>query len=356
MTREEELREIVLKASDDKSNFKDLGIGSEKSAVCGFEFVNNSVASGSSGSSDSGSGSVGTSTSTTVEGRESKRENTFDFDELMKNYKNIGFQASNLGVAIDIVKEMIAERNKFIIKDTTTTTTTAPIDEEKERGCKIFLGYTSNLVSSGLRDMLRFLTQTNQVDVIVSSAGGIEEDFIKCLGDTYLGSFTLDGAMLRSRGLNRIGNLLVPNSNYCKFEDWILPILDQLLLEQKRDGITWTPSSIIKRLGREINHPASIYYWAYKNDIPVYCPALTDGSLGDMIYFHSFKNPGLVIDIAADIRSMNGMCKAMCILYIQMMMMADIFSSCVKICRSSCFCKKDGDAYIRWRSHQASYM
>ena len=34
-----------------------------------------------------------------------------------------------------------------------------------------------------------------------------------------------------------------------------------------------------------------------KNNIPVLCPALTDGSLGDMIYFHSYKKPGLIIDI-----------------------------------------------------------
>lgn len=62
---------------------------------------------------------------------------------------------------------------------------------------------------------------------------------------------------------------------------------------------------MINRLGKEINHPDSIYYWAYKHNIPVYCPALTDGSLGDMLYFHTFKNPGLVLDIVADIRSMN---------------------------------------------------
>lgn len=37
------------------------------------------------------------------------------------------------------------------------------------------------------------------------------------------------------------------------------------------------------------------YY--FQNNIPVFSPALTDGSLGDMIYFHSFKNPGLVLDI-----------------------------------------------------------
>ncbi|MCO5586573.1 hypothetical protein L7F22_040514 [Adiantum nelumboides] len=42
------------------------------------------------------------------------------------------------------------------------------------------------------------------------------------------------------------------------------------------------------------------------NGIPVFCPALTDGSLGDMLYFHSFRNPGLVIDIIQDVRAING--------------------------------------------------
>lgn len=45
--------------------------------------------------------------------------------------------------------------------------------------CKIFLGYTSNLVSAGTREQLKYLAKHRMVDVIVSSAGGIEEDFIK---------------------------------------------------------------------------------------------------------------------------------------------------------------------------------
>lgn len=49
----------------------------------------------------------------------------------------------------------------------------------KETRCKIFLGYTSNLVSAGTREQLKFLAKHSMVDVIVSSAGGVEEDFIK---------------------------------------------------------------------------------------------------------------------------------------------------------------------------------
>nr|XP_048290632.1 deoxyhypusine synthase isoform X2 [Myodes glareolus] len=84
-----------------------------------------------------------------------------------------------------------------------------------------------------------------------------------------------------------------------------MPILDQMVLEQNTEGVKWTPSKMISRLGKEINNPESVYYWAYKNHIPVLSPALTDGSLGDMIFFHSYKNPGLVLDIVEDLRLIN---------------------------------------------------
>jgi deoxyhypusine synthase len=174
------------------------------------------------------------------------------------------------------------------------------------------LGYTSNLISSGLRGTFRYLAQHSHISAIVTTAGGIEEDLIKCLGDTYMGSFSTPGAELRAKGLNRIGNLIVPNRNYQMFEDWVVPVLDTMLEEQEISKGTgeewhWTPSKVIHRLGREINDERSVLYWCYKNNIPVFCPALTDGSLGDMLYFHTFKaSPQqLRIDIVEDIRKIN---------------------------------------------------
>mmetsp|Transcript_34253 Transcript_34253/g.59211 ORF Transcript_34253/g.59211 Transcript_34253/m.59211 type:complete len:275 (+) Transcript_34253:594-1418(+) len=143
------------------------------------------------------------------------------------------------------------------------------------------------------------------VDVITTTAGGVEEDLIKCMAPTFVGDFQLKGRDLRLKGINRIGNMLVPNENYCKFEDWIVPILNKMTDEQVNDGVRWTPSRMIHRFGKEINHPDSICYWAYKNNIPVFCPAITDGSIGDMIYFHMYKRPEFVVDIAADIKRIN---------------------------------------------------
>lgn len=229
-----------------------------------------------------------------------------DYHELFKSMAVTGFQASNLGDAIQLVNEMLEWRlSDEALAEDCSQEERDPAYRESVR-CKVFLGFTSNLISSGIRDIIRYLVQHRMVDVVVTTAGGVEEDLVKCLAPTYRGEFSLPGAALRSKGLNRIGNLLVPNDNYCKFEDWIIPIFDQMLDEQNSQNILWTPSKVIARLGKEINDETSYLYWAYKNNIPVFCPGLTDGSLGDMLYFHSYKNPGLVVDIVQDIRAMNG--------------------------------------------------
>ncbi|KAA1098219.1 Deoxyhypusine synthase [Puccinia graminis f. sp. tritici] len=240
-----------------------------------------------------------------VEGpRFDQDRSTIDLGNLLNAYEAIGFQATSLSQSIEIINKMRSWR----LSDDDPTVERGSKEDESAR---IFLGFTSNLVSSGLREIISFLAKHNYVSVIVTTAGGIEEDLIKCLSPTYLtpdktfGS--VEGKKLRSLGLNRIGNLIVPNQNYCQFEDWILPIFDQMKLEQDQSNAKWSPSKVVERLGHEINHPDSFLYWAAKNKIPVFCPALTDGSLGDMLCFHSIKtdpNP-LVIDIVADIRRIN---------------------------------------------------
>lgn len=60
-----------------------------------------------------------------------------------------------------------------------------------------------------------------------------------------------------------------------------------MLNDQKTKNVNWTPSKMIKKFGEEIKDERSWVYWASKNDIPVFCPALTDGSIGDMLFMHT---------------------------------------------------------------------
>jgi len=199
----------------------------------------------------------------------------FDFEKFLKSYKTTGFQASNLAKAVEIIKKM------------------------RENKALIYFGYTSNIVSSGLREIIKYLAEHKIVDVLVTTAGGIEEDFVKCLGDFKLGTFNADGSELRKKGINRIGNIFVPNSRYVKFEKFVLEILK----EHKNE--TLTPSKLIRILGEKINNKDSIYYWAWKNNIQVFCPAIMDGSLGDMIYFFKSENPQFKLDITDDTCDLN---------------------------------------------------
>lgn len=240
------------------------------------------------------------------------RERDMTVTELVAGMAGMGFQATAVADAVRIINDMVRPSKSSRWLRNLMVSQRAWRMPDADVGTTIFLGYTSNLISSGLRETLRFLVQYKHVSAIVTTAGGVEEDLIKCLAPTYLGSFSSPGADLRAKGMNRIGNLLVPNDNYCAFEDWVMPILDQMLLEQESSKATdeplvWTPSTVIRRLGKEINDTASVYYWAYRNDIPVFCPALTDGSLGDMLYFHTFKSSPQVLDISItrDIRNIN---------------------------------------------------
>ncbi len=204
-----------------------------------------------------------------------------DYGEIVKTFSSSGFQASNFSKAIEIVNKMIRDK------------------------ANIYLGYTSNMVSSGVREVIRYLIEHKKVDICVTTGGGIEEDIIKCLGDFILGDFRAKGSELREKSVNRIGNIFVPNSRYVKFEEFVLPVLEELYQEQKRRGRPLLTYEIVWKLGEQINNKESICYWAWKNQIRIHCPTIMDGSLGDMIYFFKHKREDFVIDISEDTKEFN---------------------------------------------------
>lgn len=217
-------------------------------------------------------------------------------EEVFERYMQIGFQATHLGKAIEIWRKIEAER-------------------KKGEDLRVFLGYTSNIISSGLREIIAWLVKHKKVDVIVTTAGGIEEDFIKVLKPFILGDWNVDNAKLREHGINRIGNIFVPNDRYIEFERYMLPFFERILELQRERGAPLSASEYIHEMGKYMDEKLgpekekSVIYWAYKNNIPIFCPALTDGSIGDMLYFFKEERGDreLKIDIANDIVCLNNL-------------------------------------------------
>ncbi|MEM4605631.1 MAG: deoxyhypusine synthase [Candidatus Pacearchaeota archaeon] len=199
-----------------------------------------------------------------------------DYSKLLDSYLTTGGQATNFSKAVEIMKKM------------------------KKNRSFIYLGYTSNMITTGVRETIKALVKNKKVNYLITTAGGIEEDFIKCLGDFKLGDFSLEGKKLREKGINRAGNILIPNNLYIKFENFVFSVLE------KNEKYIKTPSDLIIFLSKEIKNENSVYYWAYKNNIKVYCPALMDGSLGDIIYFYkNYKNKKFSLDIVKDTEEFN---------------------------------------------------
>jgi len=207
-------------------------------------------------------------------------EEKFNFDNFIDSYKNMGIQATNLGQAIDIVNQMIDEK------------------------ATIFLSCTSNMVSSGNREIIKFLVKHKMIHAISISEGGIEEDVIKCLRPFVVGRFDIPGRTLFDKNISRIGNIFVPSDRYAYFETFTDPFLDRIYAEYKHRNKPFTPSEFIYELGREMerldNKEESILYWAYKNNIPIFCPALTDGTIGNFLYVEMIKHKDYYIDIVGD--------------------------------------------------------
>jgi deoxyhypusine synthase len=204
-----------------------------------------------------------------------------NWEKIMKSFGSTGHQASHLWKAIGIINKMI------------------------ESKAKIYFGFTSSMVSSGLRDVFRYLFEHKKIDIAVTTAGAIEEDIIKCLDDFKIGRFDVSGKELLEKGINRIGGVYAPRRGYTKFEDFIQPVLNKMYDEQNETGKVVTPSEIVWALGEAINDKRSICYWAWKNKIKIYCPAITDGALGDNVYFFKFKNSDFKIDVAEDMYELN---------------------------------------------------
>ncbi|MDO8480528.1 MAG: deoxyhypusine synthase [Nanoarchaeota archaeon] len=202
----------------------------------------------------------------------------FDLQGFLKSYGTTGMQASNLGEAITITKAMMREK------------------------ATIFLSYTSNMVSSGIRESIRHLVEKKKVHALITTTGGIEEDLIKCLKPFVLGSFKAEGRFLYEEGINRTGNLFVPDDRYAYFEKFVNPLLEKLYKEQKKTGKIISAAELIDYLGSKMDDKSSILYWAHKNKIPVFCPAIMDGSLGDLLFFHKQRHRDFQLDVTEDMQ------------------------------------------------------
>jgi deoxyhypusine synthase len=206
-------------------------------------------------------------------------------DELVAQMEKAwGFTAGKLAVGVRILESMV-----------------------KDKKCVKFLSFTGNLVATGTRGALKELVKRKLVDVVVTTCGTVDHDVARCWKDYYKGSFVMNDARLRDEGINRLGNVLVPNDSYGVILEKKMQTLLQTLW---KEGVREVSSSqFCREVGKRICNETSILYWAAENDVPVFVPGITDGAVGYQTWLfsqdHDFrlnllKDSGMLNDIVFD--------------------------------------------------------
>ncbi len=202
-----------------------------------------------------------------------------NFSDLIKQMDfSGGFSAKNLARAVSILEDMI-----------------------KERDCKKFLSFPACIIATGLRGAIAQAIEKGFFDILITTCGTLDHDLSKAYGgDYYHGSFDLNDAELHKIGINRLGNVLVPNKSHgIILEKKMNPILEEIAKIKNE----WSGRELIHEFGKRLDDKNSILYQASKKNIPIYIPGITDGTFGtNLVWFsqdHNFK-----VDILKDEREL----------------------------------------------------
>lgn len=201
-------------------------------------------------------------------------------DELVLHMEKAwGFTAGKLALGVNILERMI-----------------------KNHECVKFLSFTGNLVATGTRGVFKELVKRKFVDVIITACGALDHDIARCWRKYYRGSFVMNDVKLYKNNVNRLGNVLVPNNSYgTVIEEKIQSLLLSLWKEDIREV---SSSQLACEIGKRICNKSSIFYWAAKNNIPVYVPGIVDGAVGYQTWLFS-QDHNFMLNLLKDSEEIN---------------------------------------------------
>lgn len=195
-------------------------------------------------------------------------------DSLVRELKQSGgFTGRKLADAVDIIEKMM------------------------RRDCTVFLSFPACIMATGTRGVIVELVKRKLVDVIITTCGTLDHDLARTWKKYYHGDFFMDDADLRHKGINRLGNVLVPDESYgLILEKKLIPMFEEIL--RGKDSIsTW---ELIDQVGSRIEDERSLLHCCHKNRVPIYVPGITDGSFGSQLWMYWQTHRALKIDLFRD--------------------------------------------------------
>jgi deoxyhypusine synthase len=197
-------------------------------------------------------------------------------DQILARMERISFQGRNLAVAHRIWQKMLAD-------DVT-----------------IFMGMAGALSAGGLRLIVAHLITNRYIDCLVSTGANLYHDLHETRGQHhYLGSPHADDAALADERIDRVYDTLASEEEFIANDNWIADFASTL------EPRAHTTREFLYRLGGhlwETTGRDGILTAAFRANVPIFCPAIADSSIGMGLSQARQKNPQTGhIDIIGDI-------------------------------------------------------
>lgn len=197
-------------------------------------------------------------------------------DELLTRMERISFQGRNLATARRIWQKMLDD-------DVT-----------------IFMGMAGALSAGGLRLIVAHLITNRYIDCLVSTGANLYHDLHETRGQRhYVGSPHADDAALAEERIDRVYDTLASEEEFIGNDNWIAEFAATL------EARAYTSREFLYRLGGhlwESTNGDGILTAAFRANVPIFCPAIADSSVGMGLSQARQRRPGTgYIDIIGDI-------------------------------------------------------
>ena len=204
----------------------------------------------------------------------------YDVTDLVDELRSTSFTSREIYNACQLYKQMLEEEELTIILTIAGSTQAA--------GClKLY------------RDLVRF----NMVDAIVATGASIiDMDLFEGLGNKhYIGSNKADDNILRENYIDRIYDTFISEDDLKQVDNYI-----EDFASNHCGAKTYSSREFLNLLGWHLRTGNSLVQECYKEDVPIFCPALNDSAAGIGLLMHQTNNPDshLVIDSIKDLREL----------------------------------------------------
>jgi deoxyhypusine synthase len=196
--------------------------------------------------------------------------------DLLARMERISFQGRNLATARRIWEKMLAD------------------------DCTIFLGMAGALSAGGLRMIVAHLIAHRYVDCLVSTGANLYHDLHETRGRYhYLGSPHEDDKALSAERIDRVYDTYAREEEFCENDEWIAAFA--MTLEPR----PYTTREFLHKLGEHLwkeTGQEGILTGAFKANVPIFCPAIADSSIGMGLSQARHRDPRAgQVDVIGDI-------------------------------------------------------